>query len=28
LKGMITDGIKLALEAHPDIDEVVAIARP
>jgi len=28
LKGLITDGIALALEQHPDIDEVVAIGPP
>ncbi len=28
MKGMITDGIKVALEGHPDIDEVVAIGPP
>jgi sulfide dehydrogenase subunit beta len=28
IKGMITDGIKLALEKYPDIDEVVAIGPP
>ena len=28
MKGMITDGIKVALARHPDIDEVVAIGPP
>jgi NAD(P)H-flavin reductase len=28
MKGMITDGIKLAMAKHPDIDEVVAIGPP
>ncbi|MFH1044858.1 MAG: sulfide/dihydroorotate dehydrogenase-like FAD/NAD-binding protein [Pseudomonadota bacterium] len=28
MKGMITDGIKVALEGHPDIEEVVAIGPP
>jgi len=28
LKGLVTEGIKLALEKHPDIDEVVAIGPP
>ncbi len=28
IKGMVTDGIKLALERHPDIDEAVAIGPP
>lgn len=28
MKGMITDGIKVALAQHPDIDEVVAIGPP
>ena len=28
LKGFVTDGIKLAMERHPDIDEVVAIGPP
>jgi NAD(P)H-flavin reductase len=28
MKGMITDGIKVALALHPDIDEVVAIGPP
>ncbi|HEX6007045.1 MAG TPA: sulfide/dihydroorotate dehydrogenase-like FAD/NAD-binding protein [Burkholderiales bacterium] len=28
IKGLVTDGIKLALEKHPDIDEVVAIGPP
>jgi len=28
MKGMITDGIRVALEKHPDIDEVVAIGPP
>lgn len=28
LKGFVTDGIKRALEHHPDIDEVVAIGPP
>jgi NAD(P)H-flavin reductase len=28
MKGLITDGIALALERHPDIDEVVAIGPP
>jgi len=28
MKGLITDGIKVALERHPDIDEVVAIGPP
>ena len=27
IKGLVTDGIELALEQHPDIDEVVAIGR-
>jgi NAD(P)H-flavin reductase len=28
IKGLVTDGIKLAIERHPDIDEVVAIGPP
>lgn len=28
IKGFVTDGIKLAMERHPDIDEVVAIGPP
>jgi NAD(P)H-flavin reductase len=28
IKGFVTDGIKLAMENHPDIDEVVAIGPP
>jgi len=28
IKGLVTDGIRLALERHPDIDEVVAIGPP
>jgi NAD(P)H-flavin reductase len=28
IKGLVTDGINLALEKHPDIDEVVAIGPP
>ena len=28
IKGFVTDGIKLALEKHPDIEEVVAIGPP
>jgi sulfide dehydrogenase subunit beta len=28
MKGMITDGIKVAMAGHPDIDEVVAIGPP
>jgi NAD(P)H-flavin reductase len=28
IKGLVTDGIKLAIEKHPDIDEVVAIGPP
>ena len=28
IKGLVTDGIKLAMEKHPDIDEVVAIGPP
>jgi hypothetical protein len=28
IKGFVTDGIKLALSTHPDIDEVVAIGPP
>ena len=28
MKGFVTDGIKVALEGHPDIDEVVAIGPP
>lgn len=28
IKGLVTDGIKLALQHHPDIDEVVAIGPP
>ena len=28
IKGMVTEGIKLALERHPDIDEFVAIGPP
>lgn len=28
IKGLITDGVKLAIEKHPDIDEVVAIGPP
>jgi len=28
IKGLVTDGIQLALEKHPDIDEVVAIGPP
>jgi NAD(P)H-flavin reductase len=28
IKGLVTDGIGLALEAHPDIDECVAIGPP
>ena len=28
VKGLITDGIEIALERHPDIDEVVAIGPP
>ncbi len=28
MKGMITDGIKVALSLHPDIDEVIAIGPP
>jgi NAD(P)H-flavin reductase len=28
MKGMITDGIRIALAGHPDIDEVVAIGPP
>ena len=28
IKGLVTDGIKLALQTHPDIDEVVAIGPP
>jgi len=28
IKGFVTDGIKLALENHPDIEEVVAIGPP
>lgn len=27
-KGLVTDGIKLAIEKHPDIDEVIAIGPP
>jgi NAD(P)H-flavin reductase len=28
IKGLVTEGIKLAMEQHPDIDEVVAIGPP
>lgn len=28
IKGLVTDGIRLALDAHPDIDECVAIGPP
>lgn len=28
IKGMVTDGVKLALETHSDIDEVIAIGPP
>lgn len=28
IKGFVTDGIKLAIDSHPDIDEVVAIGPP
>jgi NAD(P)H-flavin reductase len=28
IKGLVTDGIRLAIERHPDIDEVVAIGPP
>ena len=28
IRGLVTDGIKLAIEKHPDIDEVVAIGPP
>lgn len=28
IKGFVTDGIKLALEKHPDIEEVIAIGPP
>ena len=28
IKGFVTDGIKLALEKHPDVEEVVAIGPP
>jgi NAD(P)H-flavin reductase len=28
IKGLVTDGIRLAMEHHPDIDEVVAIGPP
>jgi sulfide dehydrogenase subunit beta len=28
IKGFVTDGIKLAMEKHPDIDEVIAIGPP
>jgi NAD(P)H-flavin reductase len=28
IKGLITDGIKLAIQKHPDIDELVAIGPP
>lgn len=28
IKGLVTEGIKMALEQHPDIDEVVAIGPP
>jgi len=28
IKGLVTDGIRLAMERHPDIDEVVAIGPP
>jgi NAD(P)H-flavin reductase len=28
IKGLVTDGIKLAVENHPDIDECVAIGPP
>jgi NAD(P)H-flavin reductase len=28
IKGLVTEGIKLAVEKHPDIDEVVAIGPP
>jgi hypothetical protein len=28
MKGMITDGIKVALAGHPDVEEVVAIGPP
>lgn len=28
IKGFVTDGIRLAIEKHPDIDEVVAIGPP
>ena len=28
MRGLVTDGLRLALEAHPDADEVVAIGPP
>ncbi len=28
MKGLVTDGIRLAMENHPDIDEVIAIGPP
>ena len=28
IRGLVTDGLKLAIEKHPDIDEVVAIGPP
>ncbi len=28
LKGLVTEGVKLAIERHPDLDEVVAIGPP
>ena len=28
IKGFVTDGIKLAIEKHPDVDEVIAIGPP
>ena len=28
VKGLVTDGLKMAIEKHPDIDEVVAIGPP
>lgn len=28
IKGLVTDGLKLAVEKHPDIDEVIAIGPP
>ena len=28
IKGFVSDGIKLAIESHPDIDEVIAIGPP